>query len=163
MSIAIMPGSFDPITNGHVEIAQKAAKMFDQVYVVIMTNSHKKYLFSAAERKNLAQAALKEQQNIHVLSRPNTLISEVVHELHAVAVIRGVRNVQDFIYEQQIAAIYQKLDPKINTVLLFTSPENSFIASSMVKEVAKFDGDVSQFLPARAAIALKEKMNQDEG
>lgn len=158
MTIAIFPGSFDPITKGHVEVVAKAADLFDRVYVVIMTNTHKKYLFSADQRVSLAQDALKKLKNVQVLKKPNSLTVNVARELGAKAIVRGVRNTEDFLYEQQIAGLNERLAPEIHTVLIFTKPDSSFIASSMIKEVARFGGDVSQFLPSKAAKALTEKM-----
>lgn len=158
MTVAIFPGSFDPLTKGHVEVVKKAADLFDRVYLVIMTNTHKKYLFSADERVNLAQDALKKLKNVEVLKKPDSLTVNVARELGAKAIVRGVRNTEDFLYEQQIAGLNERLAPEIHTVLIFTKPDSSFIASSMIKEVASFGGDVSQFLPAKAAKALTEKM-----
>lgn len=158
MTKAIFPGSFDPLTNGHVDVVRKAASMFDQVYVVVMTNTHKKYLFSATQRARLAQAALQKISNVQVLIRPNSLTVDVARRLGAKAIIRGVRNTEDFLYEQQIAGLNERLAPDIHTILIFTNPRNSFIASSMIKEVARFHGDISQFLPTEAAAALVKKM-----
>ena len=146
MTVALFPGSFDPITNGHVETAKKAAQIFDKVYVVAMTNTSKHYLFTAKERADFIRDALKDIPNIEVLDKPDMLTVNLAHELHARAIVRGVRNSADFRYEQEIAGINKRLAPDINTVLLFSSPENSFVASSMIKELARFDEDVHQFL-----------------
>lgn len=162
MTIALFPGSFDPITNGHVETAKKAAEIFDKVYVVAMTNTSKHYLFTSEERANFIRDAVKDVPNIEVLERPDMITVNLAHELHAKAIVRGVRNGEDFLYEQEIAGINKKLAPDINTVLLFSSPENSFVASSMIKELASFDEDVRQFLPEKAAKALREKLNHEE-
>lgn len=162
MTVAIFPGSFDPITNGHLDVVQKAADMFDTVYVVIMTNTHKKYLFSPTKRMELAQAAIKDLTNVKVIKRPNSLTTEVAKELNAQAIVRGVRNTADFLYEQQIAGLNEKITSSVHTVLIFTDPQNSFVASSMVKEVAKFGGKVDQFLPEEAAEALEKKMKNNE-
>ena len=161
MTIALFPGSFDPITNGHVETAKKAAEIFDKVYVVAMTNTAKKYLFTPEERADLIRDALREIPNIEVLERPEEVTVNLAHELHAKVMVRGVRNSADFRYEQEIAGINKKLAPDVNTVLLFASPENSFVASSMIKELARFDEDVSLFLPKKAALALREKLKHE--
>ncbi|ARD06837.1 pantetheine-phosphate adenylyltransferase [Lactobacillus amylolyticus] len=158
MTIALFPGSFDPITNGHLDVAKKAATMFDKVYVVIMTNTNKHYLFNSQERTQMAQETLKDIPNIEVLAKPDQLTVDVARHLKASAIIRGVRNTEDFLYEQQIAGINERLNDQVHTVLLFTDPENSFVASSMIKEVARFNGDIEQFLPANVADALKKKL-----
>jgi len=162
MTVALFPGSFDPITNGHVETAKKAAQIFDKVYVVAMTNTSKHYLFTTKERADFIRDALKDIPNIEVLDKPDMLTVNLAHELHARAIVRGVRNSADFRYEQEIAGINKRLAPDINTVLLFSSPENSFVASSMIKELARFDEDVHQFLPERAAKALRKKLNHEQ-
>lgn len=162
MTVALFPGSFDPITNGHVETAKKAAQIFDKVYVVAMTNTSKHYLFTAKERADFIRDALKNIPNIEVLDKPDMLTVNLAHELHARAIVRGVRNSADFRYEQEIAGINKRLAPDINTVLLFSSPENSFVASSMIKELARFDEDVHQFLPENAAKALRKKLNHEQ-
>ena len=162
MTVALFPGRFDTITNGHVETAKKSAQIFDKVYVVEMTNTSKHYLFTAKERADFIRDALKDIPNIEVLDKPDMLTVNLAHELHARAIVRGVRNSADFRYEQEIAGINKRLAPDINTVLLFSSPENSFVASSMIKELARFDEDVHQFLPERAAKALRKKLNHEQ-
>lgn len=154
---AIFPGSFDPITNGHLETVQIASQMFDKVYFVVMTNTSKKYLFSEEERLKLAGDVFKNDANIEVISRPADLTVNVARELGAKAIVRGLRNDADFNYEREIAAINKTLAPELNTVLLLTGPENSFISSSMIKETAMFGGDVSKLVPDVVAEALKEK------
>lgn len=162
MTIALFPGSFDPITNGHVETAKKAAQIFDKVYVVAMTNTSKHYLFTAEQRADFIRDALKDVPNIEVLEKPDMITVNLAHELHAKAIVRGVRNSADFRYEQEIAGINKRLAPDINTILLFSSPENSFVASSMIKELARFNEDVRQFLPEKAAKALRKKLNHEQ-
>ena len=162
MTVALFPGSFDPITNGHVETAKKAAQIFDKVYVVAMTNTSKHYLFTAKERADFIRDALKDIPNIEVLDKPDMLTVNLAHELHARAIVRGVRNSADFRYEQEIAGINKRLAPDINTVLLFSSPENSFVASSMIKELARFDEDVHQSFLFFSAEALRKKLNHEQ-
>lgn len=162
MRTAILPGSFDPITNGHVDIIKQAANLFDEVAVLIMTNTAKHYLFSVEERMVFVKDAVGSIANVKVLKRPDELTINAAKELNATAIIRGVRNSTDFLYEQQIAAMNKVLAPDIETVLLFTNPQESFVASSIIKEVAKFGGDVTNFLPDRVAEALKEKMKKSD-
>lgn len=123
MTVALFPGSYDPITNGHVDIALKAAQIFDKVYVAVMTNTTKQYIFSADERVKLVQDALKGNSKIAVLKRPDALTVNVARELGASVIVRGVRNSEDFRYEQQIAGINKQLDPDVQTVLMFTDPK----------------------------------------
>lgn len=162
MSSALFPGSFDPITNGHVDIVRQAARIFDKVYVVVMTNTSKRYLFTVDERVELVKDALKKQQNVEVLKKPDKLTVQVAHELNVNAIVRGVRNTEDFLYEQQIAAMNQDLAEDVETVVLFTKPQDSFVASSIIKEVAQFNGNIGAFLPEKVAVALKEKLGNGQ-
>lgn len=159
MSVAIFPGSFDPVTNGHVDVIKQAAAIFDKVYVVVMVNTAKKYLFKDNERQKLCQAAVKNLPNVEVLLKPDQLTVNVARDLHANVIVRGVRNNTDFLFEQQIAEMNRKMANDISTVLLFTKPENSYVASSIIKEIAQFNGDFNNFLPSEAAKALKEKFS----
>ena len=162
MSVAIFPGSFDPITKGHVDIINQAAAIFDKVYVVVMVNTAKKYLFTNEEREDLINDAVKDLKNVQVLLKPNQLTINVAHDLGANTIVRGVRNTSDFLFEQQIAEMNKKMANDISTVLLFTEPENSFVASSIIKEIAQFNGDFASFLPTKAAQALKEKIGYNK-
>ena len=162
MSVAIFPGSFDPITNGHVDIINQAAAIFDKVYVVVMVNTAKKYLFTNEEREDLINDAVKDLKNVQVLLKPNQLTINVARDLGANTIVRGVRNTTDFLFEQQIAEMNKKMANDISTVLLFTEPENSFVASSIIKEIAQFNGDFASFLPTKAAQALKEKIGYNK-
>ena len=162
MSVAIFPGSFDPITNGHVDIINQAAAIFDKVYVVVMVNTAKKYLFTNEEREDLINDAVSDLKNVQVLLKPNQLTINVAHDLGANTIVRGVRNTTDFLFEQQIAEMNKKMANDISTVLLFTEPENSFVASSIIKEIAQFNGNFASFLPTKAAQALKEKIGYNK-
>ncbi|KGG54318.1 pantetheine-phosphate adenylyltransferase [Lactobacillus sp. wkB10] len=162
MSVAIFPGSFDPITNGHVDIINQAAAIFDKVYVVVMVNTAKKYLFTNEEREDLINDAVKDLKNVQVLLKPNQLTINVARDLGANTIVRGVRNTTDFLFEQQIAEMNKKMANDISTVLLFTEPENSFVASSIIKEIAQFNGNFASFLPTKAAQALKEKIGYNK-
>ncbi len=126
MTIALFPGSFDPITNGHVETAKKAAEIFDKVYVVAMTNTAKKYLFTPEERADLIRDALREIPNIEVLERPEEVTVNLAHELHAKVMVRGVRNSADFRYEQEIAGINKKIGSRCEYSFAFCESRKFF-------------------------------------
>ncbi len=146
---AIFPGSFDPITNGHVEVIEGASHMFEKLLRL------KDFMLTDSE---LARKVFENNEKVEVIARPAELTVEVAHELGAGAIVRGLRNTADFNYERDIAGINKTLDPDLNTVLLFTRPEDSFISSSMIKETVFFGGDVSTLVPKPVAAALEEKL-----
>ena len=155
--IALFPGSFDPFTNGHLNTVERASKLFDEVIVGIFTNTTKKPLFSATEKKELAEGAVSHLENVTVVSQSEGLTVTIAKELGANFLIRGVRNSQDYEYEKNIASMNKKMDADIDTVFLLSDEEFSNISSSMIKEIAKFGGDVSSFVPKGVNKALKEK------
>ena len=163
MTTALFPGSFDPITNGHMDTIKQAAKVFDRLLVVVMTNSSKKALFTPDERVDLIKDAVKEYglANVEVLARPGQLTVDLAKELGAGVLVRGVRNSSDFLYEQQIAQLNRDLAPDLPTVLFMAEAANSALASSMLKEIAMFGGELDHFLPKKAARALKEKLQSE--
>lgn len=156
MTTAIFPGSFDPITNGHVKMAIKASELFDELYFVIVTNTKKRYLFSPEKRVELAKESFKDYPNIHVVNKAASLTVDVAHELNAKFIVRGLRNETDFSFEREISAINKTQAPDLETVFLMAEPGDSFISSSMIKEVAAFGGQVSQLVPKQVAEALSE-------
>jgi pantetheine-phosphate adenylyltransferase len=151
--IAIYPGTFDPITNGHIDLIQRASKLFDEVIVAIAANSKKSPHFSLEERITLSE---------EVLSCPNVsvkgfscLLIDFAHEQNASILIRGLRAVSDFEYEFQLASMNRNLAPDIESVFLMPADEYSFISSSLVKEVASLGGDISKFVHPLVNDALK--------
>lgn len=156
----VFPGSFDPVTKGHLDLIQRATKLFDEVIVAILTNTSKQNLFSLDERLSFLQQATKAMPNVKVVAVKNDLTVNVVKKIGAQAILRGVRSLKDFEYEQEIALINRQLAPEIETVLLLANPEYSFLSSSMLKEVAKFNGDVTEFTSVEVAQALKRKLVQ---
>lgn len=158
---AIFPGSFDPISNGHLDIIKKAAKLFDEVIVVISNNTNKNTLFSPAKRYELAKDAVEKWENVRVQLIQNDLTVKLVHKLKADVIIRGVRNEQDFIYEQQIAHINKKMDSSTETIILLSSPQNSCISSSLIREIASFGGSLSKLVPHNVVLALKDKYQKN--
>ena len=156
--IAIYPGTFDPITNGHLDITSRASKLFDTIVVAVSVNDKKNPLFTAEERKILAQEVVKDIPGIEV-DIFNDLLMRYAESKGACAVIRGLRAVSDFEYEFQMALMNRKLNREIETVYLMPSEEFTYINSSIVKEVARYQGDVDQFLPKPVTQALRKKID----
>ncbi|WP_281164924.1 pantetheine-phosphate adenylyltransferase [Liquorilactobacillus sicerae] len=159
---AVFPGSFDPVTNGHLDIIQRASQIFDQVIVLVMTNTSKQGLFSVVERQGLLQDALTAYQNVTVKTAADHLTVQAVNQLQAQIIIRGVRNAKDFDFEKDMAILNRKLDNKIETLFLPSSPEFSMISSSYIKEIACFGGNLQQLVPASVEVALKKRLKINE-
>ncbi|MDM5156115.1 pantetheine-phosphate adenylyltransferase [Bacillus sp. DX1.1] len=155
-SIAISSGSFDPITLGHLDIIKRGAKVFDEVYVVVLNNSSKKPFFSVEERLELIREAIKDIPNVKVDSHSGLLV-EYAKMRNANAILRGLRAVSDFEYEMQITSMNRKLDEDIETFFIMTNNQYSFLSSSIVKEVARYGGNVAGLVPPVVERALKEK------
>ena len=151
---AIFPGSFDPVTNGHLDIIKRSAAIFDEVFVVVLTNTAKKPMFSADERQSFIQKAT---ENIKVLAKEADLTVNVAQELEAQVIIRSVRNTQDLEFEQNIAAMNKELAPNIETLILLTDPKYAFLSSTLVKEVARFKGELGNLVPPIVQAALSKK------
>lgn len=144
--IAVCPGSFDPVTNGHLDIIRRAAKVFDEVSVVVLSNSSKRPLFSTEERTALLQQVTKEIHNVKVDSF-NGLLVDYAKGVGASAIVRGLRAVSDFEYEMQITSMNRVLDENIETFFVMTNSQYSFLSSSIVKEVAKYGANISDLVP----------------
>ncbi len=145
-TIAVCPGSFDPITVGHLDIIRRAAVMFDGVIVVVMTNSSKNPSFTAEERMDMIRMATADIPNV-VVDTYDGLLADYAGMRNACAIVKGLRAMSDFEYEFQMALTNKKLNPKVETVFLTTSAENMYLSSSMVKEIAKMGGDIRDFVP----------------
>ena len=156
--IAVVPGSFDPITNGHIDIIRRAADVFDIVYVAVLNNSSKNPLFSIEERTALISEVTKDLPNIRIETSSGLLI-DYAREKKAKAIVRGLRAVSDFEYEMQITSMNRVLDENIETFFIMSKNQYSFLSSSIVKEVAKYGGKVSELVPSVVDKALKEKFN----
>ncbi|WP_210469501.1 pantetheine-phosphate adenylyltransferase [Sporosarcina sp. 6E9] len=154
--IVVVPGSFDPITNGHLDIIKRAAKVFGQVNVVIMHNSSKNYLFSVDERMDLIKQVTQSIPNVKIETSSGLMI-DYAEKVGAVAVVRGLRAVTDFEYEMQITSMNRVLDENIETFFIMTNNQYSFLSSSIVKEVAQYGGDISELVPVQVEEALKKK------
>ncbi|MEH6987907.1 pantetheine-phosphate adenylyltransferase [Cytobacillus firmus] len=154
--IAVCPGSFDPITYGHLDIIKRAAKVFEQVYVVVLNNSSKNPLFNVEERIHLIKEVTKDLKNVKVDSFQG-LLMDYAKSVNANAVIRGLRAVSDFEYEMQITSMNRVLNDEVETFFIMTNNQYSFLSSSIVKEVAKYNGDISELVPDIVEKALKNK------
>jgi pantetheine-phosphate adenylyltransferase len=154
----IYPGTFDPITNGHLDLIERAAAMFDHVVVGSAASPSKKPLFDLPERVALTQAITKHLPNVEIVGFSGLLV-DFAKESNANILVRGLRAVSDFEYEFQLANMNRRLMPELETVFLTPSEENSFISSTIVKEVALHKGDVSQFVDLRITGALNAKLH----
>ncbi len=155
MRTALYPGSFDPVTNGHLDIIARASRLFDALFVGVYANPQKDVLFSLEDRVEMLTTAVKQWPNVQVRSFANLTV-ECAHELGAQVLVRGLRAVTDFEYEFQLAAMYQQLRPELEVVCLMTSAKFSFLSASLVKEVAKLGGSVDAFVPEVVATQLRE-------
>ena len=146
MKIAICPGSFDPVTLGHLDIISRSAKLFDKVYVAVLENSSKTPLFSVEKRIELLERCLTDLPKVEVITFSGLLVN-CAKEKGAIAIVKGLRAVTDFEYEFQMALINKRLNPEAETIFLTTSPEYMFLSSSVVKEVGSYGADVHELLP----------------
>ena len=155
--IAICPGSFDPVTVGHIDIIKRAMGMFDKVIVVVMNNSAKTPLFTAEERVQMLCKVTENMSNVEVDSYGG-LLAEYAREKGATVVVKGLRAVSDFEYEFQMALTNKKLNPEIDTVFLTTKAENMYLSSSLVRQVGFMGGDISEFVPAEIKQDILDKL-----
>ena len=155
---AIYPGSFDPLTNGHIDIVKRALVIFDRVVLAIANNPNKEHMFSIEERTAMAKECLGEPDGLEYDTFDGLLVEYAKRKSIGV-MLRGLRAVSDFDYEFQLASMNHKLAPDIETVLVMASEENFYVSSKLVKEVASFGGDVSQLIPPPALVRLKQKLS----
>lgn len=146
MKIAICPGSFDPVTLGHMDIINRARKLFDHTIVAVLVNPAKHTAFTLDERIGLLKRCTKDMEGVEVVGFDG-LLADYAKICHATAIVKGLRAMSDFEYEFQMALINRKLNPELETVFLTTTAENMFLSSSGVKQVASFGGDISNFVP----------------
>lgn len=155
--IAIYPGTFDPITNGHSDLIQRAGRLFDKVIVAIAANPNKAPLFNLDERVDMACQVLANQDNVEVCGF-NSLLADFARERGATVILRGLRAVSDFEYEFQLAGMNRRLAPDVETIFLTPAEKYTFISSSLVKEVASLGGDVADFVDTKVKAALQNRM-----
>lgn len=159
MKRAIYPGSFDPVTNGHLDVVERARKLFDEVIVAVAHNDEKQALFSLEERLDLLKQTVGKIDNIRIAQFDGLLIQFAIEE-KANAVIRGLRAVSDFEFEFQMALMNRKLEGTVETIFLMPKEEYTYLSSRLVKEIARLGGDVSKFVPAVVATALGKKFRK---
>lgn len=157
MRTVIYPGSFDPLTNGHLDLIERATKLFDKVVVAIARNESKRPLFSQEERLEMVGRAIRNIPRVEADSFDGLLI-EYVQRRSAQAVIRGLRAVSDFEFEFQLALMNRKLDERIETIFMMPKDTYTFVSSRLVKEIASLGGDVREFVPAHVSAALATKL-----
>ncbi|HIF28600.1 MAG TPA: pantetheine-phosphate adenylyltransferase [Candidatus Marinimicrobia bacterium] len=156
MKKIIYPGTFDPITNGHLDIAERAANLFDHVIIAVANNPKKNSLFTVEERIDLVQTSIKHLNNVSV-SSTNVLIVNFAKENEAIALIRGLRSISDFEYEFQMALMNRSLAPE--TIFMMPDEKYMHLNSTVIKEIAALEGDISAYVPAIVEAQLKSKLN----
>ncbi|GAA0134101.1 pantetheine-phosphate adenylyltransferase [Paenibacillus sp. YSY-4.3] len=156
LRIAVYPGSFDPVTKGHMDIIQRAARQFDRLIVAVLNNTSKNPLFTVEERKELLREATQHVPNVEIDSFRDLLVNYMDYK-QAHVIVRGIRSVTDFEYELQLASTNHKLNSQVETIFMMTNPKYSYLSSSVVKEIATFQGDVSDLVPPVVEEALKAK------
>jgi len=157
--IAIYPGSFDPVTNGHVDIAQRGLRLFDKIIVAILENPVKNFLFTVEERMEMLKSSFEEYPDIEVETFDGLLVDYAAKK-DSIAILRGMRAVSDFEYEFQLALMNRKLNREVQTVFLMTSLRWIFTSSSIIKEAAQFGGDIKGMVPPIVNDKLKEKFKR---
>lgn len=158
--IAIYPGTFDPITNGHLDLVARASRLFYKVKVAVAVNAGKTPLFSLEERINLVKGATSKHANVEVIGFDNLLV-DCARQYGATVILRGLRAVSDFEYEFQMAGMNRNLAPELETLFLTPPEQYTFISSSVIKDIARLNGDISTFVPEIVHQQLTKKFNQD--
>ena len=156
MTKAIFPGSFDPLTMGHMNVIERACKIFDEVIVIILENSEKRALFDLKERLHMIKSACAHLSKVSVMSA-DTLTVEAAKTLGANAIIRGVRSIKDFEYEKDIASVNHHLDQSIETILLYTDERYGFVSSCVIKELLKYGKDINGLVPEAVHSYIQNK------
>ncbi|GAB4567942.1 MAG: pantetheine-phosphate adenylyltransferase [Haliangiales bacterium] len=161
-STAVYPGTFDPVTNGHIDILERSLKLFDRVIVALATNPRKQPLFSASERVEFIRQAVGTDDGKLAFDSFDGLLVDYCHQVGASFIVRGLRALADFEYEFQFAHMNRRLAPKLDTVFFMTDERNHYVSSSLVKEVASFGGDITGLVPPDVAKALQTRFQGSE-
>ncbi len=159
-TIAIYPGTFDPLTFGHLDVLKRAAKMFDEVIISVVKNSSKSTLLSLDERTSIIEEVIKEMKNCRVESFDGLLVN-YAKEKNANVIVRGLRAISDFEYEFQMALTNRKIAENIETIFLMPSEKSSFISSTLVREIAKYGGEIKDFVPVEAEKVILAKYEKN--
>ncbi|WP_341778457.1 pantetheine-phosphate adenylyltransferase [Levilactobacillus sp. HBUAS70063] len=160
MTIAVFPGSFDPLTNGHLDLIQRASRMFDQLVVAVGQNTSKRGVFTASERVAFIEDGTRDLPNVSVRVETGLTV-DFMRSIHATVLVRGLRNSTDFEFEQGIAGMNRTLDPNIDTICLMAAPKYQYVSSSLLKEVAQFGGDLTALVPPAVAQGLRERLERE--
>lgn len=157
MHLAVYPGSFDPLTNGHLDIIRRAGRLFDRVLVAVLENEGKAPLFTVAERKDLIAACVRDLGSVEVHSFSGLLV-DFMRSTGATTVVRGIRAVSDYEYELQMALMNRELNPEVETIFMLPSVEYTFVSSRLLKEVFRLGGDIAHLVPPPVLDALKKRL-----
>jgi len=159
MKIAVYPGSFDPISNGHLDIIKRASRLFDKLFVLVSINPKKKYVFSNEERLDLVMKSCKDFENVEVVCSDD-LVLDFAKKVNANVLVRGLRNHNDFDSEMELYQFNHSIDKEIETVLLFPSTHNLFLSSSSIKELVMFNSDITKYVPSVVKEEIETKLKE---
>ncbi|GAA2905232.1 pantetheine-phosphate adenylyltransferase [Enterococcus pseudoavium] len=160
--IALFPGSFDPLTMGHLDTIERGAKLFDELIIGVFVNTSKSSYFTPEEKLAIVKQSVQHIPNVRVIAQESELTVTVAEKLGAKFLLRGIRSIKDYEYEKEIALMNRHLDQELESVFLLAAPKYSHISSSILKEVWKFNGDIQEYLPEAVYRALEEKREQSE-
>lgn len=155
----IYPGSFDPITFGHLDIISRSAEIAEKLYIAVLINSQKKGLFSIEERLELIRENIRDLDNVEVITFGGLLV-DLFKQYDIDAIVKGLRAISDFEYEFQMAQINREIENKAETLFMMTSPKYSYLSSSIVKEIHRFDGPIEEFVPPNVVLAMNKKAEE---
>ena len=159
MKICVFPGSFDPISNGHLDLINRMSKVFDKVYVLVSYNAKKNYLFSVEERKDFISRCIKHLNNVEIASYEGMVV-DFARSVNATVIARGLRNANDYQNELEISYFNHSLDENIETMLMFASKDNLFVSSSLIKELIHYGGDAKTYLPQEIVNDVTMRVNE---